>query len=53
MVGQIIEFLHDTSESKVVAPSIAAWLSLLADGFESGRLIYDPDDWGGIIRVED
>lgn len=50
--GQVIAFWHDSPERPVRWPSITAWLTAVADGLESGHLIYDPDGWGG-IREQD
>lgn len=51
-VGQVIEFFHETSASRVVAPSFAAWLDGFARDLEAGRYRYDADSWT-LLPVED
>ena len=53
VTGQIIEFWHDEGSRDVVAPSLTAWLSDVADGLESGALVYSPETYGGIVERDD
>jgi len=39
-VGQVIMFWHDDPARELVAPSLTAWIHQLADGLESGKMIY-------------
>jgi cell wall assembly regulator SMI1 len=41
--GQVIEWLHETSERKRVAPSLGDYLRDLAEGLEAGRYKYDSE----------
>lgn len=48
--GQVILFSHDAAARPVLAESFAPWLTRLADGLESGRYVYDPDE--GLIEPD-
>jgi cell wall assembly regulator SMI1 len=37
--GQLIEWLHDDEERKLLAPSFTAWLTSVADSLESGSYV--------------
>jgi len=50
-VGQVIEFLHETNERRLLASSWTAWLRSLADGLESKQFKYDAEC--GIVRKVD
>lgn len=43
--GQIITHSHESGQHTVLAPSLAAYLSNLADALAAGTLVYD-DDYG-------
>lgn len=42
--GQVIRVWHDKPQRQVQAASFRDWLEQLADGFESGRYVYDSAD---------
>ena len=48
-IGQVIEWRHDTSERRIVAPSLEALLRQTADGLEAGSILYDGE--AGLRRV--
>lgn len=48
--GQIITHSHETGTHKLLAPSLCAYLSDLADAFESGKFEYDCRY--GVVRTE-
>lgn len=41
--GQVITHAHESGKHTVLAPSLAAYLSNLADALEAGTLVYDED----------
>lgn len=43
LVGQLIEFDHETGPQGVIAPSFAAWLGQLADELEAGKHVYNEE----------
>ena len=43
-VGQLIDFSHETGPEGVAAPGLAEYLSVLADGFESGAGSVNEED---------
>ncbi|CAA9390626.1 MAG: hypothetical protein AVDCRST_MAG64-1173 [uncultured Phycisphaerae bacterium] len=48
--GQVIQWLHETSERRWVAASLEALLKQVADGLDSGRYVYDEDGEDGLIH---
>ena len=50
-VGQVILFAHDVADRPVLAGSFGQLLMKLADGLESGRFVFDPDD--GLIEADE
>ncbi len=49
--GQIIGAWHDDNERQLIAPSLADYLRMLADGLESGKYAYEEDD--GIVQIDE
>jgi cell wall assembly regulator SMI1 len=47
--GQLILFFHDMDERRLLARSLAAWLTRLARGIETGKYEIDEDD--GVVEV--
>ena len=43
-VGQIIEFSHEIGPTAVLANSFGEWLHELAEGLESGKFVYYPEE---------
>ncbi len=52
-VGQIITMWHDEGSRNLVAPSLTAWLEQVADGLESGALVYSPETYAHIVDRDD
>jgi cell wall assembly regulator SMI1 len=50
--GQVITHSHESGEHKILAPSLAAYLSDLADGLEAGRYKYTDRGMQKIEAVE-
>ena len=44
ILGQLILHSHEIGPEKIVAPSFLAWLKEYADGFDSGRFIFVPEE---------
>ena len=44
-VGQVITHSHESGEHRILAPSLSAWLSELAEGLAAGKFKYD-EMWG-------
>jgi len=51
-VGQIITMWHDDASREVVARDFTAWLQEVADGLESGNLLYS-EEYSGIVDKDE
>ena len=50
-VGQIIGAWHDDTERQLIAPSLADYLQMLADGLEHGKYAYEEDE--GVFQMDE
>lgn len=48
-VGQIITHSHESGQHEILAPSLATYLSELADGLEAGQFEYTED---GLVKIK-
>jgi cell wall assembly regulator SMI1 len=48
--GQVIQWLHETSQRLWVAESLETLLKQIADGLDSGRYVYDEDEDEGLVH---
>ncbi len=49
--GQLVLYISDTSDRKVIAPSFAAWLERIATRLESGTIVARRDDTGELEAI--
>lgn len=50
-VGQLISFVHDSPDRKVVTASLRSWFDEFASDLEAGRYYRDDERFGWIVRV--
>jgi cell wall assembly regulator SMI1 len=51
--GQVINMDHDSPERAVLYPSFTAWLEHIADGLESGDIVFDQEDYFQLVDADE
>ena len=49
-IGQVITMWHDDGHREIIAKSLTAFVQLIANDFENGKLTWD-EDMGGVYQV--
>ena len=52
-VGQVITMWHDSEARELRFPSFTAWLGNVLNGVETGRIVFDREDYNALIDIED
>ena len=52
-LGQVITMWHDSEERELMHSSFTAWLRHILKGLETGKIVFDTEDYNALVNIED
>ncbi len=52
-VGQVITMWHDSMDRELIFSSFTAWLENVVNGLESGRIVFEIEEYNMLVDAED
>ena len=52
-VGQVITMWHDSEGREVMYSSFTAWLKHILKGLETGKIVFDAEEYNALVNLED